>query len=658
MLAAERFHVSGPLDLSANGMAANVAAAAIHSPPPNRVKLNRLRPGRAAAGARAPARMIIAPARKLLLRGLAQRHANFLVSDEGDKVMDTGQAQRSAGSAPDNFEEGEREGYVGGFNRALANLVESLTGYRTPSSARARILDEWVGEEGQGSAENRGQGRSRIRAADNMRSHLVDLSSLSLTALPDALPPRLLNLRAMHNELGSLPASLPPGLHELLISHNRLTSLPDALPASLYRLEVSDNRLTSLPDSLPAELGILNANNNRLTRLPDALPSSLTSLEVSGNQLTELPESLPWRLVELDVSSNQLANLPETLPSWLESIDVSGNRLTSLPEDLLPGSLSHPLQNVEFGNNPFPDEVRAHLAAPHLEQLPLDEAAAHWLADDPTALAEWQHFADEPGAQDYARFLERLRGTVNYGNHEFRQAVADDLRQAATNPRLREQFFTQASEANASCEDRVTLHWNGMRSARLNADVEEGVYDDRLGQLIQRGRVAFRLDALEGIARDRVNALLTLHPDLDDVEVYLAYQNLLREPLELIHVAPDMRFLTVSHVTSDDAARALDSVREQEANQFTDYMATRWQPWETVLRRIAPDEYEAMQDQLVEAMGEEFQTRLDQRLAEHGLLGDPDAERVLGAQVRNELATEIKRDVMHRVLAERGGLEL
>ncbi|MDA9440461.1 E3 ubiquitin--protein ligase [Bradyrhizobium sp. CCBAU 51745] len=571
--------------------------------------------------------------------------------------MDTGQAQRSEGSAPDTFEEAERESYLGGFNRALANLVEGLTGYRTPASARARILDDWVAEQGQGEAQNRRHGRSRIRAAENMRSHSVDVSSLSLTALPDALAPRLLNLRAMHNELSSLPASLPSGLHELFVSHNRLTSLPDALPATLYRLEVSDNRLTSLPDRLPSELGILNANNNRLGSLPDALPSSLTSLAVSGNQLTALPESLPSGLVELDVSSNQLANLPEILPSWLQSVNLTGNRLTSLPEDLLPGSLSRPLLNVEFGDNPFPDEVRAHLAAPHLRQLPLSEAAAHWLGHDQAALAEWQHFADEPGAQDYARFLDRLRGTVNYGSDEFRQAVADDLRQAAINPRLREQFFTQASEANASCEDRVTLHWNGMRTARLNADVEEGGYDDRLAELIQRGRVAFRLDALDGIARDRVNALVTLDPGVDDVEVYLAYQHLLREPLELIHVASDMRFLTVSHVSEDDATEALDLVRGREASQFTDYMASRWQPWETVLRRIAPDEYAAMQDRLVEAMGEEFQTRLDQRLAERGLLSDPDAERVLGAQVRNEIGGEIKREVMHRVLTERG-LEL
>ncbi|MBB4380266.1 T3SS effector NEL-type E3 ubiquitin ligase NopM [Bradyrhizobium sp. SBR1B] len=583
-------------------------------------------------------------------------------------MVDTERTQGSAASAPDAFEESERESYLGGFNRAVANFVETLTGYRTAGSARAQILDNWVAEDGQGEAENRLQGRRRIRSSDNTGSHSLDLSALSLTALPAALPPRLLELRARHNELSSLPAIFPPGLRHLLISHNRLTSLPDDLPPTLSELEVADNSLTSLPAHLPAELEILNANDNRLTSLPDALPRGLISLAVSGNQLTGLPESLPSWLIELNISGNQLDNLPDALPSTLQSLNISSNRLTSLPEALLDAlvphnSLYYPhMESLELADNPLPDHVLAQLAAaeapPQLAQRSLHEAAAAWLPDDPATLAGWQRFADEPGAQDYARFLDRLRETVNYGSAEFRHAVADDLRQAASNPTLREQFFTQASEANASCEDRVTLHWNGMRTARFNADVEEGAYDDRLDQLVQHGRVAFRLDALDGLARERVNSLLILDPNVDDVEVYLAYQHLLREPLELTHVAPDMRFLTVSHVTSDDAAHALDLVREQEANQFTDYMATRWQPWETVLRRIAPDEYEAMQERLVDAMGDEFETRLNQRLAEYGLLGDSDAERVLGAQVRNELASEIKREVMQRVLATRGGLEL
>ncbi|WP_407119615.1 hypothetical protein [Bradyrhizobium sp. LMG 9283] len=61
-----------------------------------------------------------------------------------------------------------------------------------------------------------------------------------------------------------------------------------------------------------------------------------------------------------------------------------------------------------------------------------------------------------------------------------------------------------------------------------------------------------------------------------------------------------------------------------------------------------------MQERLVDAMGEEFQTRLNLRLAKEGLTGDADAERVLGVQIRNEIAREIKSAVMHQVLGKLG----
>ncbi|BAP82057.1 hypothetical protein ACVIWV_009673 [Bradyrhizobium diazoefficiens] len=80
--------------------------------------------------------------------------------------MNTGQAQLSAGSSSAASEEGEQESYFSGFSRAVADLVEAMTGYRAPASARAQILDNWVAEEGQGEAENRRQGRTRIRGSD------------------------------------------------------------------------------------------------------------------------------------------------------------------------------------------------------------------------------------------------------------------------------------------------------------------------------------------------------------------------------------------------------------------------------------------------------------------------------------------------------------
>ncbi|WP_349254049.1 NEL-type E3 ubiquitin ligase domain-containing protein [Bradyrhizobium sp. CB1717] len=168
------------------------------------------------------------------------------------------------------------------------------------------------------------------------------------------------------------------------------------------------------------------------------------------------------------------------------------------------------------------------------------------------------------------------------------------------------------------------MSWNGMLTARLNADIEDGLYDDRLAELLQHARVMFRLEALDGIARYTVNAFSLTIP-VDEIEIYLAYQTQLRDLPELRHFALDMRSLTVSHVNGDDLERAIATVREQEATSFAYYLATRWQPWETVLRRIAPEDHASMEERLVEAMGDEFHTRLNQRLAEAGLTGDADA---------------------------------
>ena len=62
------------------------------------------------------------------------------------------------------------------------------------------------------------------------------------------------------------------------------------------------------------------------------------------------------------------------------------------------------------------------------------------------------------------------------------------------------------------------------------------------------------------------------------------------------------------------------------------------------------DKYAAMDDRLIDAMRDEFQVRLNQRSAEAGLTGDADAQRSLGSQIVNEIACEIKSEVMHRVL--------
>ncbi|MDA9443269.1 E3 ubiquitin--protein ligase [Bradyrhizobium sp. CCBAU 51745] len=493
------------------------------------------------------------------------------------------------------------------------------------------VLADWAAEDGQGQREDRQQAVSRTRAwrGTGDLEEPLGLSSLFLTALS---------------------APILAGVRSLNVDNNWLASLPEHLPATLQELDARGNRLTHLP-RLPAGLEYLNVEYNQLTELPEPLPAGLEWLSASHNRLTNLPATVPRQLLWLGASNNQLTSVPETLLTRLSresSIHVENNPLA----DWVQVALDTAMQAEHYaGPQVFFSTTHGTL---EVAARSMHQVAADWLEGEPAVVAAWQHFAHEPGGADYARFLDRLRGTVNYRHETFRQAVAEDLRQAAVRPRLREQYFELASGANASCEDRITLVWNSMQTARLNADVEDGVYDGRLGELLQNGRVMFRLEALDGIARERVNSLRRADPDadVDEIEVYLAYQTQLRDALELGHIAPDMRFMNVSRVTQEDVARAEASVRDQEAAEFPDYLAARWQPWESAVRRIAPQVYAEMQERLVDAMGVQFETRLSGRLAEHGLTGDADAERVLGAQIRHEIAREIKTAVLHQVLGK------
>ncbi|MCP2223698.1 NEL-type E3 ubiquitin ligase domain-containing protein [Bradyrhizobium elkanii] len=601
--------------------------------------------------------------------------------------FEAGQIQRGGGIPSAS------SGQEGGENGAAAQWNTVATGYAANSEDSAHAeddhegLENWAAEPEVGPLEDREEAVRRLNARGEATR--LDLESLSLTSLP-RLPTGIVVLDVPLNRLTTLSVRLPASLQRLDVRGNQLTSLP-ALPTELRGLDASSNRLRSLPEVLPAALEFLDLSHNQLLDLPEVLPASLHFLYASHNQLTNLPEVLPATLQFLDVSENQLTRLPEALPASLEFLDASQNQLTSLPEDLLTQLGAG--GSIVLTDNPLSEQVLTNLSTVlsgegyvgptvHLsrgdeseasetddEQADaLAETVAEWLKGNPQegdreVLAAWQNFAEEPGAREYGLFLGKLFDSVNSSNEEFRHSVANDLRQAAKNPQLRAQYFQLALDVNQSCEDRRTLTWNGMQTARLIADVENGVYDNkaRLPDLVDLGRVMFRLDALEGIAREKVHSLGSGNnvEDIDAIEVFLAYQNKLRERLGLQHVAPDMRFFEVSGVTDADADSAETSVRNREAAEFADYLAVDWQPWDDVVRRIAPEDHTRTQDQLIAAMGKEFDSRLEQQLADQGLTGAEaglveDAKRVLGTAVRKEIAREIKGTLRDKVLNEHG----
>ncbi|EHA7229566.1 SPI-2 type III secretion system effector E3 ubiquitin transferase SspH2 [Salmonella enterica] len=463
-----------------------------------------------------------------------------------------------------------------------------------------------------------------------------------LTSLP-VLPPGLQELSVSDNQLASLPA-LPSELCKLWAYNNQLTSLP-TLPSGLQELSVSDNQLASLP-TLPSELYKLWAYNNRLTSLP-ALPSGLKELIVSGNRLTSLPV-LPSELKELMVSGNRLTSLP-MLPSGLLSLSVYRNQLTRLPESLIHLS-SETTVNLE--GNPLSERTlqalreitsapgysgpiiqfdMAGASAPR-ETRALHLAAADWLVParegEPAPADRWHMFGQEDNAEAFSLFLDRLSETENFiKDAGFKAQISSWLAQLAEDEALRANTFAMATEATSSCEDRVTFFLHQMKNVQLVHNAEKGQYDNDLAALVATGREMFRLGKLEQIAREKVRTLALV----DEIEVWLAYQNKLKKSLGLTSVTSEMRFFDVSGVTVTDLQDAELQVKAAEKSEFREWIL-QWGPLHRVLERKAPERVNALREKQISDYEETYRMLSDTELRPSGLVGNTDAERTIGAR--------------------------
>ncbi|EKM8305476.1 type III secretion system effector E3 ubiquitin transferase SspH2 [Salmonella enterica] len=485
-----------------------------------------------------------------------------------------------------------------------------------------------------------------------------------LTSLPP-LPAGLVVLTVSGNQLTSLPP-LPAGLQTLSVAGNQLTSLPP-LPAGLQMLLVARNQLTSLPP-LPAGLQMLSVAGNQLTRLPP-LPAGLRRLLVAGNQLTSLPPlpaglelltlernpqlvrlpPLPEGLQTLSVDANpQLTRLP-ALPSGLQRLYARNNQLTRLPESIT-GLSSEASVNLE--GNPLSERTlqalreitsapgysgprilfdMAGASAPR-EARALHLAAAGWLVParegEPAPADRWHMFGQEDNAAAFSLFLDRLSETENFMKDAgFKAQISSWLVQLAEDEALRAKTFAMATEATASCQDRVTLALHQMKNVQLVHDAEKGQYDNNLAALVATGREMFRLEKLEQIAREKAGTLALA----DDVEVYLAYQNKLKKALGLTSVTAEMRFFGVSGVTVSDLQAAELQVKAAEKSELREWIL-QWGPLHSVLERKAPERVNALREKQISDYEETYRMLSDTELRPFGLVGNTDAERTIGAR--------------------------
>ncbi|MGU7403296.1 NEL-type E3 ubiquitin ligase domain-containing protein [Salmonella enterica subsp. houtenae serovar 48:g,z51:-] len=463
----------------------------------------------------------------------------------------------------------------------------------------------------------------RMRACLNNGSRELNVGESGLTTLPDCLPAHITKLIIPHNNLTRLPA-LPPGLRLLSVSGNPLTRLP-ALPSGLWSLAVNNTQLTRLP-VLPPGLQLLTVTDTQLTDLP-ALPPGLQMLLVRNNPLTSLPE-LPSGLQTLWVTDSRLTHLPESLIhlSSAATVNLEGNPLSertlqALLDITSAPDYSGPTIHFNMAGASAPREARA-----------LHLATADWLTparEGETAPADrWQMFGQEDNATAFSLLLDRLSETENFKKDAgFKAQISSWLTELAEDEELRARTFVMATEATSSCEDRVTFFLHQMRNVQLVHNAEKGEYDDNLAALVAAGREMFRLGKLEQIAREKVRTLALV----DELEVWLAYQNKLKKSLGLTSVTAEMRFFDVSGVTVTDLQAAELQVKAAEKSEFREWIL-QWGPLHSVLERKAPERVNALREKQISDYEETYRMLSDTELKPSGLVGNTDAERIIGAR--------------------------
>ncbi|EBG6828868.1 type III secretion system effector E3 ubiquitin transferase SspH1 [Salmonella enterica subsp. enterica] len=511
------------------------------------------------------------------------------------------------------------------------------------------VWSKWERDAPAGESPGRAAVVQEMRDCLNNGNPVLNVGASGLTTLPDRLPPHITTLVIPDNNLTSLP-ELPEGLRELEVSGNlQLTSLP-SLPQGLQKLWAYNNWLASLP-TLPPGLGDLAVSNNQLTSLPE-MPPALRELRVSGNNLTSLP-ALPSGLQKLWAYNNRLTSLPEMSPG-LQELDVSHNQLTRLPQSLTGLSSA---ARVYLDGNPLSvrtlqalrdiighSGIRIHfdMAGPSVprEARALHLAVADWLTsarEGEAAQADrWQAFGLEDNAAAFSLVLDRLRETENFKKDAgFKAQISSWLTQLAEDAALRAKTFAMATEATSTCQDRVTLALHQMNNVQLVHNAEKGEYDNNLQGLVSTGREMFRLATLEQIAREKAGTLALV----DDVEVYLAFQNKLKESLELTSVTSEMRFFDVSGVTVSDLQAAELQVKTAENSGFSKWIL-QWGPLHSVLERKVPERFNALREKQISDYEDTYRKLYDEVLKSSGLVDDTDAERTIGVSAMDSAKKE------------------
>ncbi|MFJ4345674.1 NEL-type E3 ubiquitin ligase domain-containing protein [Pseudomonas sp. NPDC089401] len=450
--------------------------------------------------------------------------------------------------------------------------------------------------------------RRTARAAqqDGVASgYRLSIWSVSLEALPELPAP--ISFSAVH-ELSMMGLGLRsvsarflrafPNLSVLTLSNNALVRLPGGLEqlANLRELDLYGNDIVldteqAMTLANQVTLRYLNLSYNPLGRgFPLFRLDRLSRLYLRRTGISEFPLALLDRLELLvaDLRDNLLTELPARLfqaPSWIGSgIQVAGNPLSAQAAERLR------VYQLSLGGAVEGDALGAPIAA---RQRWLDAADS---ALRPEQSSAWDEMEAEEGSEAYFHLLQRLTETADYRDR--RQALANRvftmLMAMREHASLREDLFLHARD-NLTCQDSVALCFSNMEVRML---VWRAQLDARAGQqesaLLRLGRQLWRLDAVDRVALEDIQARRAQGADPDEIEVGLAYRLSLREALDLPGQPGDMLFDEVAGLDETRVLAALAQVRREETSEALAQSLVARDFWQEHLQRVEEARFERL----------------------------------------------------------------
>jgi len=560
------------------------------------------------------------------LRRLPDGRVGYLLSGRGEPAHPSRRMLVEAvGALYPSFDAEDLDRYVALLlespRSAYAILIQQYRDYL----GLDRALQEWTQSAARGDSR-----RVRRLAADTLRRSWRLEGSRVVRADGGQQVSRL-NLVGL--DLASLPA-LPANtdfghVTDLILVGLRLEAVPQGFLrcfTQLRYLNLSNNSLASLPVEIGdlSELRTLRLSRNRI-RMNEGLAQAvgrlgqLDTLDMSENPLGAVSLRLGAlsRLREVSVRRSNLQQIPVGLEQCgqLEIADLRDNQIAQLPESLFQAPLQV-RRALELQNNPLAVAERERLGA--VNPVPVPPRAANafarvradWLLHVPASTRavcemQWAGLLASPDSEEFFRLLRALTETSDFQRvpQDLAHRVWATIGAANEDPLLRAELFELA--ASRGCVDRVISCFSTLEvRVLLTRALRDGGMADQQASLLELARGLFRLELVEGIARQDIERRIALEEDrlrnaglsvedaairasahVDEVEISLAYRIGLARTLGLPGQPQTMQFERLAEVSQAQLNNAAASVRWDSTTPALQAYISQRDFWRAYLQR-------------------------------------------------------------------------